>query len=225
MELKAYWRALRRRWPWLLIPAAAMLVVVLATYRPPPPLYHVGIRFATAQLPSSGATASDEERLANWQVAEYVAGTLTTWVRSGQFAALVSARLEGSGLTISPAEVQAAVASDNTRTLMTLYMTHPDRAILERLIAAGSDALVEENALALPQLGGEPAELVQMDRAIINQVPPGIVRQLELPLRFLLALGIGVVLALAAEYLDPTIRDRESVEAMGLSLVGIIPKK
>jgi len=59
----------------------------------------------------------------------------------------------------------------------------------------------------------------------VNQIPTGIRSQLDLPLRVGLALVAGIGLALLAEYLDPTVRDREEIERMGFSILGEIPKK
>jgi hypothetical protein len=83
--------------------------------------------------------------------------------------------------------------------------------------------LKKENARGLPQLGGRPAELVQLDEPIVNRLPPGLLAQLDLPFRFALALASGVGLALLVDYLDPTVRGRDELETLGLSVVGAIP--
>jgi hypothetical protein len=85
--------------------------------------------------------------------------------------------------------------------------------------------LTEQNAQALPQLGGETAVLVQLDEPVVNQIPGGIRSQLDLPLRVALALAAGVGLALLAEYLDPTIRERRELEQIGLLVLGEIPRE
>jgi hypothetical protein len=84
--------------------------------------------------------------------------------------------------------------------------------------------LTTQNAAALPQLGGENALLTQLDQPTVTQLPTGIRGRLELPLRLLLALLAGVGLALLVEYLDPTIRDRQELEEIGLDILGEIPK-
>ncbi|MCB0000869.1 MAG: hypothetical protein KDE56_34130, partial [Anaerolineales bacterium] len=78
---------------------------------------------------------------------------------------------------------------------------------------------------ALPQLGGETADLIQLDQPIVNPISPGLRSQLDLPLRVILAFGAGIALALLAEYLDPTIRERDEVVQMGLEILGEIPRK
>jgi capsular polysaccharide biosynthesis protein len=85
--------------------------------------------------------------------------------------------------------------------------------------------LKTQNAAALPQLGGENALLTQLDHPMVSQLPDGIRNRLELPLRILLALLAGIGLALLVEYLDPTIRDRQELQELGLEVLGEIPKQ
>ena len=225
MELRAYWRVLRRRWLLVVVPAVAVLALGLISYSPPPAAYNGGIRFIVAQSPSDGATASDEERLANWQTSEYIVNGLTDWSKSGHFAGLVSQRLAQKGMNVPPQAVQGSIAADNARSMLTISMTFGDAAVLEEMLNAGAAVLLEDNASGLPQLGGEQADLVQLDQPIVNQISAGILDQLDLPLRIALALAAGVGLALLVEYIDPTIRDRQEVETMGLPVIGEIPKK
>lgn len=209
----------------VVIPTAVVLVVGLVTYSPPGTAYNAGIRFIVSQEPSEAAAESDEERLANWQTSEYIVNGLTDWVRGGQFAQLVSERLAESGLNIDAGAVRGSIAADNTRSMMTLSMTFGDAAALEAMMNAAAAVLVEENEVGLPQLGGETAALVQLDQPIINPVTAGILEQLQLPLRIVLAVGAGVALAFLVDYLDPSVRSKEELEEMGLAVMGEIPRK
>ena len=114
---------------------------------------------------------------------------------------------------------------DNTRSMLSLSLSAADPALLEEMIAAAITVLKEQNNAALPQLGEEPAILVQLDQPVVNQVPGGLRSQLELPLRIGLALAAGIGLAFLVEYLDPTLRGREDIEAIGLDILGEIPRK
>jgi capsular polysaccharide biosynthesis protein len=225
MELREYWRLFKRRWLFVVIPAAIVLVVFLIRYQPPPPAYNVGLRFIVGQPPSEGAELSDEERLANWQTSEYIVNGLTDWVRGGSFAALVSERLASEGLAVDAGAIQGSIAADNTRSMLQLSMTFGDRALLEKMIVAAAAVLVSQNDAGLPQLGGEPASLVQLDQPVINQISSGLFDQLDLPLRLAIALAAGAGLGLLVEYLDPTVRDRQEVETLGLPIMGEIPRK
>jgi len=108
---------------------------------------------------------------------------------------------------------------------MVLSMTYSDPAILRQMLDVAGQVLAEANDQGLPQLGGEAADLVQMDEPIVNQIPPGITTQLQLPLRIGLALAAGIGLALLVDYLDPTLRGRSEVESLGLPVIAEIPKK
>ena len=214
---------IRRRGLLLAIPTAIVLAVSLATYTPPPPLYNAGVRFLVAQSPSPAAATTDEERYYNWLASEYIVNGLADWVRGGAFAAAVSQELAQQGLEVPPGAIQ--VAPDNARSMLTLSLVHGNPDTLAAIMEAAIRVLFEQNAAALPQLGGETAELVQLDQPVVNQLPGSLRSQLDLPLRVLLALGAGLGLALLVEYLDPTIRDREELEAVGLPILGEIPRK
>lgn len=225
MELREFWQVVKRRWLLIVLPAAIALTVLVITYKPPGQLYNAGIRFIASQEPSTGTDDSDEERLANWKSSEYTVNTLADWVKSGQFAALVSQSLTEDGISVPAGDIQGGVASDSTRSMMTLSINYHDFHTLERIMNAAATVLIEENYQGLPQLGGKSAELVQLDQPVVNAIPPGLSRQLDLPFRLLLAIAAGFGLAFLVEYLDPTVRDRDDLESLGLSVVGEIPKK
>jgi capsular polysaccharide biosynthesis protein len=225
MELRRYWKLFWRRWPLVVIPAVIVLAAALATYQAPPPAYNVGVRFIVGQPPASAALTEDEQRYYNWLTSEYIVNGLADWVRGGEFAGAVSEELARQGLDVPPGAIQGGLVPDNTRSMLQLSLTYGDPVLLPAMIAAVVTVLTEQNATALPQLGGETAVLVQLDQPIVNQIPVGLRSQLDLPLRLLLALGAGIGLALLVEYLDPTFRDRDEIAALGLPILGEIPRK
>ena len=225
MELRQYWKALKRRWLLALLPMVTVLIIGLATYRQPPPVYNVGVRFIVGQPPAPSAALEDEERYYNWLTSEYIVNGLTDWVRGGEFATAVSQRLAEQGAEIPAGAIQGGLVADNARSMLTISLTAADPEALAMMMDGVIVVLTEQNSEALPQLGGETAVLTQLDQPVVNQVAGGIRSQLDLPLRILLAIVAGVGLALLAEYLDPTIRDREEVKQLGLPILGEIPKK
>jgi capsular polysaccharide biosynthesis protein len=225
MELRQYWKILRRRWPLVLIPALIVLALGLATYRRAPTAYNAGVRFIVGQPPSSEGNLTDEQRYYNWLTSEYVVNGLTDWVRGGRFAEAVSARLAAQGIDAPAGAIQGGLAADNARSMLTLSLTAGDPEALRQMMDGAIAVLTEENAAALPQLGGQPAALTQLDEPIINPIAAGIRSQLDLPLRVALALAAGVGLALLAHYVDPTVRDRAELERLGLPILGEIPKE
>jgi capsular polysaccharide biosynthesis protein len=223
MELRQYWTIFRRRWALALIPAIIVLVIGLATWRPAPPAYNAGVRFIVGQPPIDEGALTDEQRYYNWLTSEYIVNGLTDWVRGGKFAEAVSARLAAQGVEAPPGAIQGGLAADNARSMLTISVTAGDAETLAHILDGVIAVMVEENAAALPQLGGERAILTQLDEPIVNPIAAGIRSQLDLPLRVALALLAGLGLALLAHYLDPTVRDRGELERLGLSLVGEIP--
>ncbi len=203
-----------------------MLGLALATYRPAPPAYNAGVRFIVGQPPGAAAAEADEQRYYNWLTSEYIVNGLTDWVRGIRFAEAVVARVEmDTGQRIIPTAIQAGLAADNARSMLTISFTGGDpetvRLALDGIIAV----LTEDNAAALPQLGGETAVLTQLDDVVVTPISAGIRGQLDLPLRVALGLVTGVGLALLAHYLDPAVRDRAEVERAGLSVLAEIPKE
>ncbi len=225
MELRQYGQILRRRWLFVIIPLLVVLFVGLVTYQAPPASYNVGVRFEVGQPPAAEAQSqTDEQRYYNWLTSEYIVNGLADWITGNKFGEAVSVELAKSGREVAPGVIQGGLAVDNTRSMLLLSLSASDPALLEEMMAAAITVLREQNNSALPQLGEEPAILVQLDQPVVNQIAGGLRGQLELPLRIGLALAAGVGMAFLVDYLDPTLRGREEVEAMGLEILGEIPR-
>lgn len=225
MELRQLWKIIRRRWALALIPAVIVLAVGVAMWRPAPPAYNAGVRFIVGQPPGAAAAEFDEQRYFNWTTSEYIVNGLADWVRGGKFAEAVSKRLAAQGIDVSAGAIQGGLAVDNARSMLTVSLTAGDATQLEQMLGGVIAVLTEDNAGALPQLGGENALLTQLDEPVVNPIGAGIRGQLDLPLRVALALAAGLGLALLAHYLDPTVRDREEVARAGLAVLVEIPKE
>ena len=225
MELQRYWQILKRRWLLVLIPAALVLVIGLATYQSPAPVYNTGVRFIVGQTPGENAGLMDEQRYYNWLTSEYIVNGLTDWVKGGEFAVAVSEQLAKQGHEIPAQAIQGGLAADNARSMLTISLTYGDSDRLAIMMDGVIAVLLADNSQALPQLGGDTALLTQLDQPVVNGIPSGIRGQLELPVRILLALFAGIGLALLVEYLDPTIRDRQEAQRLGLDILGEIPRK
>lgn len=224
MELRTYWNIFRRRWLVAVIPAVLVIIIGVATYSPPAQVYNTGVRFIVGQPPlSPEADNEDQERYYAWLTSEYVVNGLTDWVSGNTFANAVSAELAEDGLEVSPGEI--GIAADNARSMLTISINHGDPQRLQAIMDATITVLEEQNAEALPQLGGEAAVLTQLDTPTVNPIPAGIRSQLDLPLRIAIALGLGVGLALVVEYLDPRIHGREALQQLEMEILGEIPKK
>ncbi len=223
MELRAYWKLLRRRWLLALIPALVVLAIGVLTYRRPPTLYNAGVRFLISQPPAPDTATSDEEGYHTWLESEYITKALSSWVQGNRFGVAVSEELARQGITVAPGEISGNLATDNERSVMTLSLSHGNPELLPAIIAAAATVMQEQNGMALPQLGGEPAVVRQLDDPVVNRAPTGLRSQLDLVLRVGLAIAAGLALAFFVEYIDPTLRARDDVEALGLPVMGEIP--
>ena len=203
-----------------------MLGLGLATYRPAPPSYNAGVRFIVGQPPGAAAAESDEQRYYNWLASEYIVNGLTDWVRGLRFAEAVVARVEADqGVRLDPHAIQGGLAADNARSVLTISLTGGDPETVRQGLNGVIAVLTEDNAAALPQLGGQTAVLTQLDEPVVNPLPAGIRNQLDLPLRLALGLLAGAGLALLAHYLDPAVRDRAEAERAGLPILAEIPRE
>jgi capsular polysaccharide biosynthesis protein len=222
MELRAFWNIFRRRWLLVLIPPLVVALFSAVTFQPPPaPGFNVGVNFIVAQPPTPGADLADEQRYYNWLGSEYIVNGLTDWAVSGNFKTAVSTQLAQENIAIPPGSF--SVAADNVRSRLQLSIQHGDEAALAQIMNAAIVVLTEQNANALPQLGGETAVLVLLDEPIVTPLPRSLSSLLNIPLRIAIGIAAGFGLALLVEYLDPTIRSREEAEALGFAILGEIP--
>jgi capsular polysaccharide biosynthesis protein len=223
MELRAFWKIFRRRWLLVLIPPLVVALFSAVTYQPPPaPGFNVGVNFIVAQSPSPGAELGDEDRYYNWLGSEYIVNGLTDWAVSGNFKTAVSTQLAQENIDVPPGSF--SVIADNLRSRLQISIQHGDAATLGHIINAAITVLSEQNADALPQLGGETAVLVLLDEPVVTPLPRSLSSLLDIPLRIAIGIAAGLGLALLVEYLDPTIRSRQEAEELGFAVLGEIPK-
>lgn len=223
MELRAFWNIFRRRWLLVLIPPLVVVVFSAVTYQAPPaPGFNVGVNFIVAQAPSPGAELADEDRYYNWLGSEYIVNGLTDWAVSGNFKTAVSTQLAQENIDVAPGSF--SVTADNVRSRLQVSIQHGDDEMLAHIIDAAITVLSEQNAEALPQLGGETAVLVLLDEPIVTPLPRSLSSLLDIPLRVAIGIAAGLGLTLLVEYLDPTIRTREEAEELGFAVLGEIPK-
>jgi capsular polysaccharide biosynthesis protein len=223
MELRTFWRILIRRW-WLVVaPVLVVLVHTILAYRSPPTVYQVVLRFAAGTPPAG--LSQDYDRYYPWLTSEYIANGLADVAETGAFAQAVAARLAAGGLAVDPAAVQGAIITDNAQSILVVYLTWPDASQIHGLARAVAGELTQNSAYYFPQLEGLEPAIRQLDAANPVALPPGLRAQLLGPaVRLTVALVVGVALALAWHYLDPTVREAEELEAAGLHVLAQVPR-
>jgi capsular polysaccharide biosynthesis protein len=68
-------------------------------------------------------------------------------------------------------------------------------------------------------------EVKPLDTPVISAVPPPLTARLNPLIRFGLGLVAGVALAFLVEYLDPTVRTRADVQALGIAILAEVPSR
>ena len=219
MELRQYWRIVWRRW-WLVVALVGIVLVIsVVTYQQPEPVYVATMRFAIGIEGSEPVNAaSGEGRSDAWLASEYLADDLSEVLKGGDFAARISERV---GFDV-PA---GAIFASREHRIMTVSVTWRDRDQVQAIAEAAGAAVQDGGAGYFPQLAGVGAQAVLIDGPGIGQVGRSLTDKLDLPIRLFVALVAGVALTFLWEYLDDTVRDRAEVEALGVPILGEIPRR
>jgi capsular polysaccharide biosynthesis protein len=224
MEMRELWMPLRRRWWLVAAPVIIVAAFVLVTYQPPTPMYQVVTRYAAGASPA--VSSDDYDRYYPWLTSEYIANGLADVALTGAFAQAVAVRVADSGFQPTPAAIQQAIVSDNAQSILVVYLTWPDADQAAALAEAISSELSSNGAAYFPQLEGVEPAVRRLDGPRVSQVAAGLRARLTGPaVKVMVALVLGIGLALLWHYLDPTVHNTAEIEALGLHVVGEIPRK
>lgn len=221
MELRTLLKILKRYWYLIILPPILVGVFTWATYRAPAAAYASTLRFSVGYAPDQQTMSLYDRKYPAWLTSEYIAGGLSDWAKTGDFAQAVA---DVAGGDVTAGEVAGSLVSDHLRSIVVLYLNGGDP---ERLAAIGSAAikvLQVRNNVIFPQ-NGEGAIVTALDGVVVAPAPPSLRTRLDIPIRLALGLALGVVLAFIVWYFDPRIRDRADAEAIGLNIIAEIPKK
>ena len=220
MELRLYWRILKKRL-WLVL---GLPVVVLLGYwlLAPQPItsYSTSMRFVVGIKPEQSDSYYTYDRYYTWLTAEYLIDDFSEVVKSQVFAQDVAGL---SGLPVPAGAIQGATSSGKLHRILTVGITWSDDAELELIAQAVVDVLGESASRYFAQLGTTDAVISLIDPPAIVEIGPSLRQRLDLPLRAILALAGGVALAFLADYLDPSLRDRSDLAQLGLPILAEIP--
>jgi capsular polysaccharide biosynthesis protein len=221
MTPEDFLRILARRWPFVLLPIALIAVLTVATTpATPPTTYAVTMRFAAGLPPEPRRDeAYGFDQHYNWLASEYITRALSQATETGRFAENVNARLAAAG--VSAAVAPGVIRSEYLASYMRITVSWPDAAQAVAIANAVDEELRRNGAAYWPQLSGASAEPVRLlDVPVAAPVPPPLRSRFDLPVRALLGLAAGLVLAFAVHYLDPVIRDPREIERAGLKILG-----
>lgn len=226
MELRDYARVI---WRYGGLIAALVLGVGVGSWvlrAQPAPLYQASVRFTIGvNAPAATQVSGYDPILTSYQASEYIRDDFVEIIKSDAFAEDVNAVLlqMGAGdVKVSKGNIGATI--EKQRRLMSMTITWHDAAQAQLIAQAAVKNLSENNAKYFAQLGASGASVAVIDKPVAYRVGASWREQLEIPLRVLLALLAGIALAFILDYLDTSVRDARDLEALGLRVLGEIPK-
>jgi capsular polysaccharide biosynthesis protein len=176
-------------------------------------------------LPSTDVDAAGyDPRYYAWLTSEYLVDDFTEVVRSELFARNISARLAEQEIVVPPGVIQGSSATGVQHRILTLSFNGNDAADLAQIAGAVAAELRENAVSYFRLLGTDGAGVTLIDGPTIGAVGPGLRSRLEAPLRILLGFLVSVGLIFFLDYLDTSVRNRRELEAMGLPIIGEIPR-
>jgi capsular polysaccharide biosynthesis protein len=226
MELILILRVLLRRWYLALIPVVIVAVVVMPDILDEDPAVSGGftttVRYTAAQeldaIPNRDGDYQDV-----WLASELTVNAFTEWVRTSRFAQEVTGIVRDSGLEIDPDAL--SIAADNERSIGQIFINWGDEAELLTIAEAVITVLQTRSQAYFPQLGDVPAQVTLLDEPHTSPAPVSLPNRFAPFIKLTLAILAGVGLAFLVEYLDPTLRTREELQALGLPVIAGIPKR
>lgn len=228
MELRTYWKIIIRRW-WLPM-GLALLVGVLTLamqkpWQPRPVTYSATMRFNVGIRPERIPGIYTYDRYYTMLTSEYLVDDLGEIVRSQAFASAVSSRLAGQGISVPAGAIGASTQPGKLHRILTVNVGWGDEAQLRAIAEAITATLTESSADFFGQFSAEEADIRLIDPPTVGAVGRPAREQLDLPLRVLVGLAAGLALAFLLDYLDDSVRDRDELAGMGLTVLGEIPRK
>lgn len=228
MELRELWVIVRRRWWLIALPTLGALALALYGLQGGAASggFTTSMRFTAATPPEDvdGSGYEDSEYYP-WLTSEYVVNALTDWVRTGSFANEVSEALAAQDVDVAPGAIQSAIAADNERSVLVMSLSWPDAEQLEMISLAARVVLQMRSPAYFPQFGTDGVTVIALDEPVVSPVPPSLSARLDPLIRVALGLVAGIGLAFLVEYLDPTVRQRREVEALGVPVLAEVPRK
>lgn len=221
-EVLLLWRFFVRWWWLMLLP-----VIVVAVVTVPNLLrgggasggFETSFRYTAAQS-NSNLPNRDGDFQDVWLASEYLVNALTEWVKSSSFRDELARELGDRTLLET-----LGIASDRTRSIGLVQMTHADADTLARISNAAVRVLSERNLAYFPHLGGDSAQVTLLDAPVISPNPPSLPNRFEPFIRLALGVLVGVLLAGLAEATDRTHRYPDELERQGLVVLARIPKE
>jgi capsular polysaccharide biosynthesis protein len=189
-----------------------------------PVSYSATMRFNVGVQPERIPGVYTYDRYYTMLASEYLVDDLGEIVKSGLFAGAVSKRLAGQGINVPAGAIGASTQPGKLHRILTVSVVWSDEAQLRHIADAVVATLIERSADFFAQFSAAEADIRLIDPPALARVGRPAREQLDLPLRLLLALAVGVGLAFLLDYLDESVRERSDLERLGLAVLGEVPR-
>jgi capsular polysaccharide biosynthesis protein len=224
MELRQYWQIVRRR-SWIVVALVLIVCVASLALRPPrTATFQTSMRFMLGLEPETKTgDYYTYDKYYTWLTAEYLVDDVAELVRSAAFAQSVSDKLAGQSIFIPVGTIQGSTQSGRLHRILTVSITWGDATQLAHIANAVAELLPTEIARHLASVGQGNVTASLIDPPAIGAVGSSLREKLDLPIRLILALLAGLVLAFVLDYLDQGVRSRQEIESAGVQVVAEIP--
>ncbi len=225
MELKAYWNVVLRRWWIIAVLVVGVFGASLVLAPKPTTSYTASMRFAiglAAGAVPARATTYYDPAYYDWLVSEYLTDDFSEIVKSSAFAQDVS---QCAGQGVPAGMVQGSANTQKQHRILTLTLSGGDEKQVTAIADCAAKTLRDNNAKYFAQLNTYRASIQIIDGPNIAAATSDLRGRLDLPIRIALAVVAGIALAFLIDYLDDSVRNAREVEALGLSVVGEIPRQ
>ncbi len=223
MELKQYWKILKRRL-WIVILITLVTGVASFLVSPEAQVNYVASTRLILSVPPEEPNGEffRYNKYYAWVASEYLVDDFGELIRSQAFLEDVKAELEDPTVDIN--NLKAATRSERTHRILTLTTTSKNREQALRVANAAVQVIQKKSKYYLAQLEEEGARVRVID-------PPTVVREstqlrssLNIGLRTILGFLAGLALVFFLHYLDSALYGvREVEQLLGVSVLGEIP--
>jgi len=221
MELRHYWRIVRRRL-WIVMVLLVALAVSYVAFAPrPAPTYTASMRFLLGVRPEP--RTSDQyayDYYYTWLTSEYLVDDFSEVVKSRAFAEDVSAL---AGIAVPPATIQGISTAGKLHRILTVTLSWHDPDELAVLANAVVQVIETGAESYFAQLTTDSAVVAVIDPPSVAQAATPLRQRLDLPLRLILALVAGVAISFVLDYVDDSVRERTDLVRLGVPVLAEVP--
>jgi capsular polysaccharide biosynthesis protein len=230
MELRHYARIVWRSWPLVVgLPLlVGLLTAMLWLVLPQPYVIEAAVLVTQRPIASvdPGIELPDQNNYYSWVASEYIVDDLLNIVVEERFADDVAAWLRARhNLALDPERISHELDAERKHRMLYITVTWP-RQDETRLIAQAAITVLQERGLAYWNRE-QNTTLAISEHKLPEEAEPaqGLFGMLfDVALRSILAVILAVGLAFLRHYLDQSLREQADVEALGLEVIGTIPR-